>query len=566
MKVAIYSRKSKITGKGDSIENQIEICKNYITSHFPDESYEFVIYEDEGFSGGNINRPQFKQLMKDIRLKKVHILICYRLDRISRNVSDFSSILEVLQEYSVDFISVRDQFDTHTPMGRAMIYVASVFAQLERETIAERVKDNMLEMAKNGKWTGGKTPLGFISKREKITIDGTTKESSILVKNPTEVTFIKMLYEKYLELGSLNKLEVYTHQNDLRSASGKIFEKSTLKIILQNPVYVMGNEDVVNYLENHDWIVYGEVDDIHSLLTYNKTQSASRNGKIVKVNRDISERFAAVSNIEGFIEPDLWLKVQKQFDRNRDTFPHLGKTHNVLLAGKLKCGICGNYMLVQHGRVTKDGQKSFFYVCSLKRKSKKSLCSVKNVKSSVIEACVLKHLKQLSIDKKQFLNDYKSYLNKMNNSSSISDLEKSLAFKEKQIDNLVTKLSIDNDISEILIDKIKALKQYCKQITSEISKAKENLEINKIAKIDLSLVEDIIDQCSNIDKLSKERQKKIIDVLIETIYYYPPDDDHPKGKIRIKFIGASEKSDDILGDTKNATEMLHFSSPSMTCI
>lgn len=566
MKIAIYSRKSKVTGKGDSIENQIEICKNYIVSNFPDESCEFVIYEDEGFSGGNVNRPQFKNLMKDIKQKKINILICYRLDRISRNVSDFSSILEVLQEYSVDFISVRDQFDTHTPMGRAMIYVASVFAQLERETIAERVKDNMLEMAKNGKWTGGKTPLGFISKREKMTIDGTTKESSILVKNPEEVTFIKMLYEKYLELGSLSKLEIYTHQNDLRSASGKIFEKSTLKIILQNPVYVMANEAVMNYLENHDWTVYGDVDNVHSLLTYNKTQSASRNGKIVKVNRDINERFAAVSNIEGFIEPDLWLKVQKQFDRNRDTFPHLGKTHNVLLVGKLKCGVCGNYMLVQHGRVLKNGEKSFFYVCSLKRKSKKALCDIKNLKSSTVEFFVIDFLKNLSLNKESFLKNYKANLNKTSSSNTVKDLEKTLDFKEKQINNLVTKLSIDSDISEILINKIKALKEECTQITLEIEKAKENLEVNKVARIDLSIVEDLLNKCSIIDTLSKERQKEIIDVLIKTIYYYPPSDDDPNGKIKIKFIGASEKSDDILCNTKSAAEMLHFSSPSMTCI
>ena len=164
MKIAIYSRKSRFTGKGESIGNQIQMCKDYICSNYNDyENIEFAIYEDEGFSGSNTNRPQFKKLMKDIENKDFNILICYRLDRISRNVADFSSTLETLQRYNVDFISLRDQFDTSSPMGRAMIYIASVFAQLERDTIAERVRDNMLELSKTGRWLGGTAPYGYSS-------------------------------------------------------------------------------------------------------------------------------------------------------------------------------------------------------------------------------------------------------------------------------------------------------------------------------------------------------------------------------------------------------------------
>ena len=163
MKIAIYSRKSKYTGKGDSIVNQIQMCKDYIETHYINNDLEYIIYEDEGFSGGIINRPRFQKLLSDIKKEKFDILICYRLDRISRNVSDFSTTLEELQSYGVDFISIKEQFDTTTPMGRAMIYIASVFAQLERETIAERVRDNMVELAKSGKWSGGRTPLGFNS-------------------------------------------------------------------------------------------------------------------------------------------------------------------------------------------------------------------------------------------------------------------------------------------------------------------------------------------------------------------------------------------------------------------
>lgn len=162
MIAAVYSRKSKFTGKGDSIENQIQLCKEYAKEQLKDKNItEFLIYEDEGFSGGNTNRPEFQKLLEDAKAEKFNVLICYRLDRISRNVSDFSSTLKILQRHNIDFISIREQFDTSTPMGRAMIYIASVFAQLERETIAERIRDNMLELSKTGRWLGGTAPIGY---------------------------------------------------------------------------------------------------------------------------------------------------------------------------------------------------------------------------------------------------------------------------------------------------------------------------------------------------------------------------------------------------------------------
>ena len=107
MKIAIYSRKSVLSEKGDSIENQIELCKNYCESYFQGEDLEYIVYEDEGFSGKNLNRPKFKELINDIKSNKINLLICYRLDRISRNVADFSTTLELLQKYNVNFVSIK---------------------------------------------------------------------------------------------------------------------------------------------------------------------------------------------------------------------------------------------------------------------------------------------------------------------------------------------------------------------------------------------------------------------------------------------------------------------------
>ena len=150
--IAIYSRKSRYTGKGESIGNQIDLCREYIRTHYGDAAAEHaVVFEDEGFSGGNLNRPDFKKMMTAAKDRKFKAIVVYRLDRISRNISDFSSLIEELGRLGIDFVSIRESFDTSSPMGRAMMYIASVFSQLERKTIAERIRDNMHELAKTGR-------------------------------------------------------------------------------------------------------------------------------------------------------------------------------------------------------------------------------------------------------------------------------------------------------------------------------------------------------------------------------------------------------------------------------
>ena len=569
-RIAIYSRKSRFTGKGDSIENQIEMCKEHIKK-FVSNDVEFLIYEDEGFSGGNINRPAFKRLMNDIKYGAIDLLICYRLDRISRNVADFSSVLDILQEHKVDFISIKEQFDTSSPMGRAMIYIASVFAQLERETIAERIKDNMLEMAKKGKWTGGKIPLGFTSKKTAYIDDEGKKRFKVsLVHDTKDLEFVKFLYEKYLELGSLHKLENYTHENNIKSASGKIFEKSTLKIILQNPIYVKADENVINYFENKGWSVYGEPDGVHSLLSYNKTETAKKDGKLTKRNKDESESLVAVSNIKGYINSALWLKVQYQFKKNKDTFPRLGKTHNALLVGKLFCGNCGTRMIIQHGRTsTKTGVKNFYYVCSLKKTSKKKLCEAHNVKTDFLENLVLDSLEKL-YDKKDYINESLKINLKENKNSieEINNTKKLIELNNSKLNSLVEKLSLDFDnlISDILIPQMKNLKLEINALESKLEELKLKKQESEMNKIEIDLITSLLNKCKNIKDLSRVEQKQIIDCLIDSIYYYS-NDNNGNDKIKIKFINDIDSISKILSaEDKRQFEKLSFYSHSMSSI
>ena len=243
MNIAIYSRKSKFTGKGDSIENQVEMCRDYIGLHYPNEGHQIEVFEDEGFSGKNFNRPRFQAMMSAEHTNPFNLIVVYRLDRISRNVSDFASLIEDLNKYSTAFICIKEQFDTSTPMGRAMMNIAAVFAQLERETIAERIKDNMYMLAKDGHWLGGTTPLGDKSVKR---VSG-DKTYYTLDYDENQIDVVRLIFNKYREINSISGVETYLTLNGYRTQKGNLWDKNNLKRILINPIYCIGDEDSLKY-------------------------------------------------------------------------------------------------------------------------------------------------------------------------------------------------------------------------------------------------------------------------------------------------------------------------------
>ena len=543
MKIAIYSRKSKYTGKGDSIGNQIQMCKDYINRNYPEEEITFFEYEDEGYTGAITNRPKFKKLIADIPKRKYDALICYRLDRISRTVSDFSSTLSFLQSHKTNFISIKEQFDTSTPMGRAMIYIASVFAQLERETIAERVRDNMMELAKNGRWSGGRLPMGY--KSEKVSYideDGKERSGVKLIPDEDELKVVKLIYETYLKKGSLHKTEVYFTQNNIKSTTGTLLEKTSLKVILQNPIYVKSDEEVIEYLNNNSWNVYGEPDGKSGLLSYNKTKSIIKDGKYVKVNKEKGEWIAAVSNCPGIIDSNEWIKVQEQFKENKDKFPRLGKTNNALLTGKIRCGECGSYMRVVHGRVSKEtGKKFFYYTCAMKTKSKGELCKSKNIKSDQLEETVLTSLEMLGKNKKEFLDRVRKSkdINSINKKRKlkIDNIQKEINDKNKVINGLLDKLALSDDISDIILERIKKLKDEVKTLEVELNKIKDIIMYDKSEKVSVDIVSELLDKCADIKSYPPEQQKSIIDLLVDSITY-----DSYTQQVNVNIIGCNEES------------------------
>ncbi len=178
---AIYARQSVDKKDSISIESQIEFCKYELKGGSCKE------YTDKGYSGKNTDRPHFQELVRDIENGLIARVIVYKLDRISRSIIDFANMMALFQKYGVEFVSSTEKFDTSTPMGRAMLNICIVFAQLERETIQKRVTDAYYSRCQKGFHMGGKTPYGY--KLEPTVIDGVHTKRLVIDPETAEANY-----------------------------------------------------------------------------------------------------------------------------------------------------------------------------------------------------------------------------------------------------------------------------------------------------------------------------------------------------------------------------------------
>ncbi len=403
--IAIYSRKSRFTGKGESIGNQVELCRSYIRTAFGDQYADTaVVFEDEGFSGGNLNRPDFKRMMKAARDRQFKAVVVYRLDRISRNISDFSALIEELGRLDMDFISIRESFDTSSPMGRAMMYIASVFSQLERETIAERIRDNMHELAKTGRWLGGTTPTGYTSEAVKsVTVDGKSKKACKLKLLPEEAEIVRRIYDLYLETDSLTMTETELLRQQVKTKTGRNFTRFAIKSILQNPVYLIADREAYQYFVEKEADLFSgpeEFDGVRGILAYNRTDQEKGRATVYL---PISEWIVSVGEHPGIIPARIWIRIQESLERNKSKAYHKPRSNEALLTGLLWCA-CGNRMYPKlSNRITASGKPVYSYVCKMKERSKRSLCSRRNVSGNLLDNAIVEQIRHLTEDDGSFM-------------------------------------------------------------------------------------------------------------------------------------------------------------------
>ncbi|MDP2434019.1 MAG: recombinase family protein [Pseudomonadota bacterium] len=240
MRCAVYTRKSSEEGldqEYNSIDAQRDAGHAYIASQRAEGWIPVADdYDDPAFSGGNMERPALRRLMVDIEAGKVDIVVVYKIDRLTRSLADFSKMVEVFERYGVSFVSVTQQFNTTTSMGRLMLNILLSFAQFEREVTGERIRDKIAASKRKGMWMGGIPPLGY------------DVENRRLVLNEREAKIIRHIFQRFVELGSSTKLVKELKLDGVTSKSwttqdgkireGKLIDKSLIYKLLNNRTYL----------------------------------------------------------------------------------------------------------------------------------------------------------------------------------------------------------------------------------------------------------------------------------------------------------------------------------------
>ena len=511
--IAIYARQSVEKEDSISIESQIEMCT------YEARGEAFLVYKDKGFSGKNTNRPEFQRMMQDIRTERKGItkVIVYKLDRISRSILDFSNMMDIFGRLGVEFSSATEKFDTSTPMGRAMLNICITFAQLERETIAERVRDNMHLLARTGRWLGGTPPTGYQGAEEsEVIVDGKVKTSHKLVFSD-EIETVKLMYNHFLETHSVSAVSKYLIAKKIKSkTTGKYFSMLGIRDILQNPVYCIADENAYLYFSENGSDICQNAElwnGEHGVSTYNK-RDYSRSGA---PRNALNEWIVAIGRHEGIVSGKDWVSIQKYFHNN-----HKEKIVNHsevgLLSGLIYCTKCGEKMFSKKHKATSD---NFSYICSSKLKGNNVLCDCPNLTGQQTDDLVVDYIKGELDNFDTFtsaLENLKREYEKEQNDDKTDKIKKDIEATQSEINTLVNRLT-DTTLSQVSINaidkKIVEQTEYLHTLESEL--AEQNQSDDDIDFDTDALIESVKSFKDLFDELSIYDKRQIIRLLIQKI-------------------------------------------------
>jgi site-specific DNA recombinase len=230
IRCAVYCRKSSEEGLDqafNSLDAQREACLSYIESQ-RHEGWMALDdrYDDGGFSGGTLDRPALQRLLRDVEAGKIEVVVCYRIDRLSRSLTDFAKLVDVFERHAISLVSITESFNTATSLGRLNLHLILSFAQYERELAGERIRDKFLASRKRGLWMGGHPPLGYDVRDRKLVI------------NEAEAALVRHIFSRFLQVGSATKLVQELNAAGHRTKRAKPFDKGTLYKLLKSRTYV----------------------------------------------------------------------------------------------------------------------------------------------------------------------------------------------------------------------------------------------------------------------------------------------------------------------------------------
>lgn len=360
--IVLYARKSVERENSISCETQIEYCKMMMK---PEERGEKVeIFVDNGFSGGNINRDGFQNMMKLVRQGKVSKVIVYKLDRISRSLSDFMNILQEFKEYKVEFVSSQEAFDTSSPYGELIVKILMVFAEFERTSIINRVTQAYAHRSEMGFYMGGRRPYGFELVPAIIHNVKTKKLNPI----PGEAEQVRYIFEVYAQENvSLRRLQDLLIAEGKQPLNGSHWTTAKLSTLLRNPIYVRADSDIYDYYDRHGTQITTDL----SLFTGEYGAQLYGHTKHDSANSDWSDMKLVLLTHPGLVDSDIWLKCQRKLEKNRQITNSYSNPTS-WLAGKVICEQCGHTMTTIKGKPTQSGEVRRYFNCT--GKSHKKIC------------------------------------------------------------------------------------------------------------------------------------------------------------------------------------------------
>jgi len=492
VRVAIYTRKSTEEGldqEFNTLDAQREAVEAYITSQrhrgwiaLPDQ------YNDGGFSGANIKRPAFERLLIDIEAGKIDLVGVYKYDRLSRSLLDFLQLLRLFDHHGVDFVSVTQNFDTTTSIGRLSLNMVMSFAEFERQVIAERTADKMRAARRRGLWTGGRPMLGYDVRAKKLIIN---KEESIQVKQ---------IYKLYLELGSITaviselnrmgwKNKTYKTK-DKKIIPGRPLCKASLKRILSSPLYI---------------------------------------GKVLFDGEIFEGAHKAI------VDKKTWEAVNTLLDDNRRNSGAGQKNKwNALLREMAYCGVCGSTLT--HHYTKRRGKIYSYYVCSHALRHGASTCPGSRISAKELEKFVIDQVKEIGGNPallSQTMDAIKKEVKekKPELKAELKRLDKETIDLNQQRKNILDTIAQGGNGTAALKDRLDEIDQElikASRLAQEASKALDDIKTHSIDKNDLQAALSSFTPIWNV--LFPRERERIIRLLIEKITVHAQE-----GEIEITF-------------------------------
>ena len=509
MRFATYGRKSVYSDKSDSVDNQFRMCREFAELKFPGQIECFEPFQDEGFTGANTNRPGLERLLEAVKAGFIDALVVYQLDRISRDVRDFSNIYGLLEEKRVMFISIKENIDTATPIGRAMMYVTMVFAQMERETIASRVSDNMVGLAKKGLWPVGTVPIGY--RRKQVILGG--KKHSTLEIEPDGAGFVREIYADFLASErSVNSMMFRYKREGKRGLTGEVLSEATLYRVLTTPVYCAATQELYDYYNGLgckiDPASPRELwDGSRAVLVYGKR-------KRKKELKPPGEWVVCLGIHEPIISSSDWLAVQTRFEQN--TYNKTMKYDVPLLKGIVHCAKCGWVMRVARKKYN-NGTIHNSYVCLKRARQGADVCNMKSIACDRLDEKVIEIFRGIEADP-GIVNQYAVPVDNDNSRPNTAALERRIASQKMKLDRLAASLS-DAETStarKYIVAEIERQDMDLQALQRELEIEKAALRRDEQKKKDLAdRAREIGDLMRGFDALSDSERNSVVREVVQ---------------------------------------------------